>query len=128
MVTISLPPSAALEAACAELMRDADVKRCVALNKGLYDLLTQDARIIRVSGGTLVPSSTRNGIVHRIDDVQGCSCEAGRAQRFCRHVAAVQIIEQANTRVMPALGDRLSAARRAQAAAEAARISAELFG
>src|SRR5215212_1171056 len=111
--TIILPPSSALEAAAAELMRDADVKRCVTLNKGLYDLLTQDARIIRVSAGYLVPSSTRNGIVHRIDDVAGCSCEAGRAQHFCRHVAAIQLIEHAQIHTMPALGDRLARARAA---------------
>src|SRR5215212_9772650 len=122
--TIILPPASALEAAAAELMRDADVRRCVTLNKSLYDLLTQDARIIRVNGGYLVPSSTRNGIVHRIDDVQGCSCEAGRAQHFCRHVAAIQLIEHAQIHTMPALapmGDRLARAR-----AAAAEFNAEI--
>lgn len=123
---IILPPSAALEAACAELMRDAETKRAVTLNKGLYDLLTQDAGIIRVSGGYLVPSSTRAGIVHRIDDTNGCSCEAGRASHFCRHVAAVELIEHAARHTMPALaplGDRLARQRKI-----AAEFNSEIFG
>jgi hypothetical protein len=126
--TISLPPSAALESAAAELVRSADVKRQGALTKALYDLLTNDAQIVRVSGAYLIPSSSRGGLIHRVDDVQGCSCEAGRSGRTCRHTVALELIEQAQTRVMPALGSRISAARRAQAAAEAAAISAELFG
>jgi len=126
--TIILPPAAALESAATELSRSADARRQGAITKGLYDLLTNDAQIVRVSGAYLIPSSSRGGLIHRVDDVQGCSCEAGRAGRTCRHAVALELIEQAQTRVMPALGTRIAAARRAQAAAEAARISAELFG
>ena len=101
--TIILPPAAALEAAAAELIASADTKRHATLNKGLYDLLVLEPQIIAVAGAFLVPSSSRGGIIHRVDHVTGCSCEAGRAGRQCRHAAAIEIIEQAQTRTMPRL-------------------------
>ena len=122
MQTVELPPAAALEAAAAELIRSAqDVKRHATINKGLYDLLVNAAAIVRISGAYLVPSSSRGGLIHRVDDVAGCSCEAGRNGRSCRHAVALELIEQAQTRVMPAL---VSVERAAKlAAAEEARLA-----
>ena len=124
MQTIQLPPAAALEAAAAELISSAEnVARHATVNKALYDLLTVEPAIVRVSGAYLVPSSSRGGLVHRIDDLSGCSCEAGRNGRACRHAVALELIEQAQTRTMPALpklGDRIAQAR---AEAEAARLA-----
>ena len=40
----------------------------------------------------LVPSGTRGGIVHRVED-GACSCEAGRVGRQCWHIAAVKLID-----------------------------------
>lgn len=103
MVNIILPPAAALETAAAELGQGADAKRAATLNKGLYDLLVIAPQIIAIAGAFLVPSSSRGGIVHRVSHTEGCSCEAGRAGRQCRHRAALEIIEAAQTRTMPAL-------------------------
>ena len=122
MVKVILPPAAALEAAAAELISAAqDVKRHATINKGLYDLLVLQPQIVRVAGAFLVPSSTRGGLVHRVDDLNGCSCEAGRNGRTCRHAVALELVEQAQTRTMPAL---VSAERAAKlAAAEEARLA-----
>ena len=121
--TLILPPAAALEAAAAELISSAqDVKRHATVNKGLYDLLTVEPQIVRVSGAYLVPSSSRGGIVHRVDTVAGCSCEAGRAGRTCRHAVAIELIEAAQQRTMPALGDRISRARKEAEQARAALL------
>ena len=116
MQTIQLPPAAAIESAAAELGQSP------AIVKALYDL-AQRPQIVRISGAYLVPSSSRAGLVHRVDDVTGCSCEAGRKGRKCRHAIQLELIEQAQTRTMPALtplGDRIS---RARAEAEAARLA-----
>ena len=114
MQTIQLPPAAAIESAAAELGQSATI------TKAVYDL-AQRPQIVRVSGAYLVPSSSRGGLVHRIDDVAGCSCEAGRHGRTCRHTVAIALIEQAQTRTMPAL---ISAERAARiAAAEEARLA-----
>lgn len=122
MVKVILPPAAALEAAAAELISSAqDVKRHATINKGLYDLLTVEPAIVRISGAFLVPSSSRGGLVHRVDDVNGCSCEAGRSGRTCRHAAALELVEAAQKRTMPVL---ISAERAAKlAAAEQARAA-----
>lgn len=126
--TIILPPAAAIEASAAELTRAAvaagDTKRQIALNKAAYDLLIGQPAIVRVAGGYLVPSTSRAGLVHRLDDLHGCDCEAGRAGRSCRHATAIELIEQAQTRTMPALGGALAAAREAL---EAARLLNECF-
>lgn len=132
MVKVILPPAAAIEAASAELDRAAveaqSVKRQIAVSKASYDLLVLRPEIIRISGAYLIPSTSQAGTIHRVDDVRGCTCPAGLKSHECRHKVAIELIELANTRTMPSLGDRISAARRAQAAAEAAKISAELFG
>lgn len=125
--TLILPPADALAAAASELTRQAlaagDTKRQIAINKGAYDLLVNAPAIVRITGGYLIPSSSRGGVVHRLDDLAGCSCEAGRAGRLCRHKVALELIEAAQVRTMPALP------RRAPSAAyrEAKRQMDELF-
>lgn len=108
MNTIQLPPAAALETAASELRSAAgdDAKRLAVLNRATYDLLVLEPRIVRISGAYLVPSTSRGGIVHRIDDVNGCDCEAGRKGCQCRHVVALELIEQANMHTMPNLPTR----------------------
>ena len=68
----------------------------------------------------------RAGLIHRLDDLNGCDCEAGRAGRSCRHATALELIEQANARTMPSLisADRAAALA---AAAEAAALLNECF-
>ena len=134
--SIILPPAAALEAAAIELNASApDVKRRIAISKALYDLLISRPAIVRVSGGYLMPSTSRAGLVHRLDDLNGCDCEAGCNGRSCRHATALELIEHANARTMPALvpapdtwSDRYDAwhAKRA-AATEAAALLNECF-
>ena len=121
MVTVILPPTATLETAAAELRKGAQAPRQGIIDRALYDLLTAAPAIVRVSGAYLVPSSSRGGLVHRVDDLAGCSCEAGRSGRSCRHAVALELVEQAQTHTMPALGkDRIS---RARAEDEAARLA-----
>ena len=79
--------------------------------------------IVRVSGCYLVPSTSRAGVIHRVDDVAGCNCEAGRAGRSCRHAAAIELVEQAQTHTMPALAPLNDRIARARAEAEAARLA-----
>ena len=106
MQTIQLPPAAAIETAANELRAGAAPKRLAVLNSAQYDLLVLAPAIVRISGGYLFPSTSRGGIVHRIGDVDGCSCEAGRAGKSCRHVVALELIEQANMHTMPSLPTR----------------------
>lgn len=108
MQTIQLPPAAALETAASELRSAAgdNAKRLAVLNRATYDLLVLAPRIVRISGAYLMPSTSRGGIVHRIDDVNGCDCEAGRKGVQCRHVVALELIEQANVHTMPSLPTR----------------------
>lgn len=127
MATLILPLATAIADAATELTRAAlaagNVKRQIALNKASYDLLVLQPQIAPVPGGFLVPSTSRAGLVHRVDTVNGCDCEAGRKARACRHATAIEIIEQAQQRTMPALvplGDRIS---RARAEAEQARLA-----
>ena len=119
---IILPPAAALESAAAELRQAADVRRQGALDKALYDL-TQRPQIVRMSGAYLVPSASRGGLIHRVDDVAGCSCEAGRKGRTCRHALAIELVEQAAQRTMPALPKLNDRIARARAEAEEARLA-----
>jgi hypothetical protein len=107
-VTIILPPAEILSATVAELRTAAqnDAKRLAVLNRATYDLLVLQPRIVRISGAYLMPSTSRGGIVHRIDDVNGCDCETGRKGCQCRHVVALELIEQANMHTMPSLPTR----------------------
>lgn len=126
--TIILPPAAALESAAAELRESVDAKAQRAIDKALYDLLTATAQIVRISGAYLVPSTSRGGLIHRVDDVQGCSCEAGAHGGSCRHTAALAIIEAAQQHTMPSLIDTQRADRAARARAAAESFNAEIFG
>ncbi len=103
--TVILPPAAAIETAANELRAAAEGnnKRLVALNKASYDLLVLQPQIVRIVGAYLVPSTSRAGLVHRVDDVDSCDCEAGRVGRPCRHTVALELIEQAQTHTIPAL-------------------------
>ena len=118
--TIILPPAAAIETAATELRQGAEPKRLIALNKASYDLLVLQPEIVRVSGGYLMPSTSRAGLIHRVDDVSGCDCEAGRAGRQCRHAVALEIIEAAQQYTMPALVPSQDAKRAAYEQALAA--------
>ena len=125
--SIILPPPAALEAAAMELNASAsDTKRRISISKALYDLLLATRPIVAVAGAYLVPSTSRAGLIHRVDHVNGCSCEAGSAGRTCRHATAIEIIETANMRSMPNLISPDRAAKLA-AAAEAAALLNECF-
>ena len=125
--TIILPPAAALEAAAMELNASAsDVRRRITISKALYDLLLATRPIVAVAGAYLVPSTSRAGLIHRVDHVAGCSCEAGSAGRACRHATAIDLIETANMRTMPSLINVDRAAKLA-AAAEAAALLNECF-
>lgn len=130
MYTVSLPPSAAIEAAANELDKAAvaaqSVKRQIAVSKAAYDLLHLRPEIIRISSAYLVPSTSQAGLVYRVDDLAGCNCPAGQRGRECRHVVALEIIEEAQKHTMPALaplGDRLARQR-----AIAAEFNREIFG
>jgi hypothetical protein len=108
--TIILPPAAAIETAANELRAAAEGnnKRLVALNKASYDLLVLQPQIVRIAGAYLVPSTSRGGLVHRVDDLNGCDCEAGRKGCQCRHAVALELIEEAHTHTIPALPVRRS--------------------
>lgn len=123
MQTIQLPPAATLETAAAELRQGASAPRQGILDRALYDLLVVNPPIVRVSGCYLVPSSSRAGVIHRVDDVAGCNCEAGRAGRSCRHAVAIELVEQAQQHTMPALPKLSDRITRARAEAEAARLA-----
>lgn len=107
---VILPPATTIEVASNELRAAAEgnSKRLGAINKASYDLLVLQPCIVRVQGGYLIPSTSRGGIVHRLDDVNGCDCEAGRKGCQCRHAVALELIEQAHMHTMPALPVRRS--------------------
>lgn len=116
---IILPSVEQLDQAAAHLIdlaSDASHER--ALNKALWNLQA-GLEIRSTTGGFLMPSGTRAGVIHRISTVFGCNCEAAAKGHVCWHASAIAIVEEAQryTRpTMPALGDRLAAARKAQAA------------
>lgn len=114
MAALSVPPIAELAAAAAvlaEAYRN-DRPRVNALNKAAL-MLHEGVRPVVTAGGFLVESRTRN-LVHRVDSVRGCTCEAGQASRPCWHAAVLEIIEQAQMRHIP-LAAKLAAARTAKA-------------
>jgi hypothetical protein len=100
--SLSLPPIAVLDESAALLVEQAgdDRRRVNAVNKAILTLHT-GVTIMPTTGGFLVESRTRPGLVHRVSTVSGCSCEAGQASKACWHAATVAIIEQAQTRAIP---------------------------
>ncbi len=104
MASLSLPPIADLGRAAAELERQAEsTAEKNAINKACYHMTTGGASIVPTFGGFLVTSATRAGVVHRVDTVHGCSCEAAFSRRPCWHLWAVSIIERAQVHTMPRL-------------------------
>jgi hypothetical protein len=115
--SLILPPLAALDAAAATLIEQANVSQQRALNKALWHLQS-GIEIRTTSGAFLIPSGTRNGVIHRISHAFGCNCEASGKGLSCWHIQVMAIIEEAQRHTMPALppADRLAAARKASAA------------
>lgn len=95
----TLPSIITLSHAAAELVRvahDADDRAAEnAINKAIYHLET-GIQVVPTTGGYLVPSGTRAGVIHRVSETHGCNCEAAQAGRQCWHQAAVEIIEAAH--------------------------------
>ncbi len=96
VTTITLPQNTQIDAALAGAIAEANenAKRLAQLNRAAYDLLVLRPQIVRISGAYLMPSTSRGGIIHRVDDLNGCDCEAGRKGTPCRHVAALELIER----------------------------------
>jgi hypothetical protein len=74
--TIILPPLELLDAAAAHLVNlAADASHERTLNKALWNLQA-GLEIRSTTGGFLMPSGTRAGVIHRISTTFGCNCEA----------------------------------------------------
>lgn len=98
-MTISdLPPIAALAdtaAALASAAHEADDKANEnALNKAMMQLHCGTTPV-PTTGGFLVESKTRPGLVHRVSLAYGCNCEAGRSGKPCWHASLVEIVSAA---------------------------------
>jgi hypothetical protein len=100
MTTRTLPSIEILAAVAADLAYAAheagDKANENALNNAIYDLHMGSVPVT-TTGGFLVKSSSRN-MVHRVSNVYGCNCEAGRSGKPCRHQALIEIIEVAHMR------------------------------
>ena len=103
MPPLTLPPIEVLASAAAELSqaaRDAEDRANMhALDKAMMQLHEGTAPVATV-GGFLIESRTRGGLVHRISNVAGCSCEAGQRSRPCWHQSLIEIIEVAQQRAV----------------------------
>jgi hypothetical protein len=86
-----------------------------AINKALW-MLQSGLEIRATTGGFLMPSGTRAGVIHRISTTFGCGCEAAGKGNICWHASAIAILEEAQRHTMPALPRRTVTA--AQALAE----------
>jgi hypothetical protein len=116
--SLILPPLEALDAAAAQLIDQAagNASQERAINKALWHLQS-GIEIRAIHGGFLLPSGTRNAVIHRVSTVNGCTCETAGKGHVCWHPKAIAIIEEAQRHTMPALtlGDRLADARKATA-------------
>ena len=65
-----------------------------ALNKALYHYL-QGVRPLPTTGGWLIPSGTRPGVIHRVSTDHGCNCEAAAQQQACWHASLCEILDAA---------------------------------
>jgi hypothetical protein len=112
MTTLTLPSITALANAAQVLARAAqdaeDTQNMNALNKAMWQL-HQGVKPLPTTGGFLVPSGTLGGVVHRISNVYGCSCEAGAHGRPCWHQALIEVIEVAAQLASPAYDEALEA-------------------
>jgi hypothetical protein len=106
------PPISVLAESAADLVLQAadagNQPRVNGLNKACL-FLHECVQVTLTCGGVLIPSATRN-VVHRVDNLRGCSCESARAGRSCWHSLLVEIIEHAQIRAIPT-ADRIAAAR-----------------
>jgi hypothetical protein len=91
--SLILPPAEILGAASLALIgQTTSLAKQHAVNKATLYMLRGVAPVVTV-GGFLIESATRGGIVHRVDHVSGCSCEAGANGRPCWHAAMVEVLE-----------------------------------
>jgi hypothetical protein len=118
---LPLPPISLLAETAAELATAAqdagDTANMHALNKATGQLHAGTVPVV-TAGGFLVESRTRGGVVHRVSNVHGCSCEAGRAGRPCWHISLIEIIEVAQQRALPVVPVAVRIAQRRQALVE----------
>jgi len=100
---LSLPPIEVLGVAAAELSqaaRDAEDRANMhSIDKAMMQLHAGCVPVA-TTGGFLVESRTRGGLVHRVSTVNGCSCEAGQRSRPCWHQSLIEIIEVAQQRAV----------------------------
>lgn len=92
--SVDCPEALALKPAAAEVKAAQPAARTArerAADKAAYHL-AGGLQIRRIAGAYLVPSGTRGGVIHRVDDSGVCSCEAGQHGRACWHVEAVDIV------------------------------------
>lgn len=92
---LALPPIELLAEVAVELATAAqdagDTANMHALNKAMMQLHA-GTMPVPTTGGFLIESRTRGGVVHRLSTVHGCSCEAGRSGKPCWHCAAIELI------------------------------------
>lgn len=129
MQTLTLPPMDVITSAAAELAQQArsEGNRAGenAINRAELQLRA-GVTPIPTSGGFLVESRSTSGTAYRVSSVHGCGCQAGQAGRPCWHQAVITILEECGKRTLPALPQRLTAARAARVAKADADM-AELF-
>jgi len=98
---LDLPPINVLADVAAELATAAqdadDTANMNALNKAMLQLHAGTVPV-PTTGGFLVESRTRGGVVHRVSTVHGCSCEAGSKGRICWHQSLIELIVAAQQR------------------------------
>jgi hypothetical protein len=140
MAKLQLPPIEISARAAAELARESsgNTSRVHGFNKAAFMLAREAVEIVHSHDGFLLTSASRAGVVHRVSHLDGCSCEAAQAGRFCWHAATVEVLERAGRYTMPALpqvesapfgrpmGERLAAARAERYSAALSSIN-ELF-
>jgi hypothetical protein len=110
MPTLQLPSIESLDAAASNLSvtaTPAEARKLIAAQCALHEGLV----IVSVPGAFLVRSFT-SGTVYRVSHTDGCNCPA--RVKPCKHMVALQIVEEAQSRpTMPNLSDRLAARRKA---------------
>lgn len=103
---LTLPPIAVLAQVAAELATAAqeagDTANMHALNKAVLQLHAGTVPV-PTTGGFLIESRTRGGVVHRFSTAHGCSCEAGIKGKPCWHASLLEIIEAAQQRAVTAV-------------------------
>ncbi len=126
--TLTLPPIEVLASAADQLATAAQTAGNTALmhaiNKAAAQLHAGCAPVV-TAGGFLIESRTRGGIVHRVSNLHGCSCEAGTRGRACWHQQLIAIIEQAQMRAVTI--PQRNAGTREQAYRQALAAINELF-